>query len=164
TTGFSTANFSLWPLALPVLMIFSSFIGGSAGSTSGGLKVIRAVILAKQAAVHVRRLIHPRSMNSVRVDGRIVPESIIDGIWGFFTIYVAVFAVLMVVLMLDGVDQVTAFGAVSTSLNNLGPGLGGVGVTFAGLSDHSTLLMAFSMLLGRLEIFTFLVLLSPAFW
>lgn len=164
TTGFSTANFSLWPLALPVLMIFSSFIGGSAGSTSGGLKVIRAVILAKQAAVHVRRLIHPRSMNSVRVDGRIVPESIIDGIWGFFTIYVAVFAVLMVVLMLDGVDQVTAFGAVSTSLNNLGPGLGGVGVTFAGLSDHSTLLMAFSMLLGRLEIFTFLVLLTPAFW
>jgi trk system potassium uptake protein TrkH len=164
TTGFATANFALWPLALPVLLIFSSFVGGCAGSTSGGLKVIRVVILAKQAGVHVRKLIHPRSLHSVRVDGRIVSDSIIDGIWGFFTIYVAVFALLMVVLMLDGVDQVTAFGAVSTSLNNLGPGLGEVAVTFAAMSDHSTLLMAFSMLLGRLEIFTFLVLLTPAFW
>lgn len=164
TTGFATANFAVWPLALPVLLIFSSFIGGSAGSTSGGLKVIRVVVLAKQAAVHLRRLIHPRSLNSIRVDGRIVPESVIDGIWGFFTVYVAVFAVLMVVLMLEGVDQVTAFGAVSTTLNNLGPGLGEVAVTFAGLSDRATFLMAFSMILGRLEIFTFLVLLTPAFW
>ena len=164
TTGFATANFALWPLALPVLLIFSSFIGGSAGSTSGGLKVIRVVILVKQAGVHLRRLIHPRSLNPVRVDGRIVSESIIDGIWGFFTIYVVVFAVLMVVLMLDGVDQVTAFGAVSTTLNNLGPALGDVAITFTSVSDHSTLLMAFSMLLGRLEIFTFLVLLTPAFW
>lgn len=164
TTGFATANFALWPLALPVLLIFASFVGGSAGSTSGGLKVIRVLILAKQAGVHVRRLIHPRSLTPVRIDGRIVPESIIDGIWGFFAVYVAVFALLMVVLMLDGVDQVTAFGAVSTSLNNLGPGLGGVAITFEGLSDHATLLMAFSMLLGRLEIFTFLVLLTPAFW
>ncbi len=164
TTGFATANFALWPLALPVLLIFSSFIGGCAGSTSGGLKVIRVVILAKQAGVHVRRLIHPRSQTAVRIDGRTVPESISDGIWGFFTVYVAVFAVLMVVLMLDGVDQVTAFGAVSASMNNLGPALGDVAVTFASMSDHSTLLMAFSMLLGRLEIFTFLVLLTPAFW
>ncbi len=164
TTGFTTANFALWPLALPVLMIFASFVGGCAGSTSGGLKVIRVVILAKQAGVHLRRLIHPRSMNPVRVDGRIVSDSIIDGIWGFFTVYVAVFAVLMVVLMLDGVDQITAFGAVSTTLNNLGPGLGDVAVTFAGMSEPATLLMAFSMILGRLEIFTFLVLLTPAFW
>jgi len=164
TTGFSTANFSLWPLALPVLMIFASFIGGCAGSTSGGLKVIRFVVLAKQAGVHLKRLIHPRSQNPVRVDGRIVPDSIIDGIWGFFTVYIAVFAVLMLVLMLDGVDQVTAFGAVATTLNNLGPGLGEVAVTFASMSEPATLLMAFSMILGRLEIFTFLVLLTPAFW
>ncbi|HEX7080140.1 MAG TPA: TrkH family potassium uptake protein [Gammaproteobacteria bacterium] len=164
TTGFATANIAIWPLALPVLLIFSSFIGGSAGSTSGGLKVIRVVILVKQAGVHLQRLIHPRSLYPVRIDGRIVSDSIIDGIWGFFTVYVAVFALLMVVLMLDGVDQVTAFGAVSTSLNNLGPGLGDVAITFQTLSDHSTLLMAFSMLLGRLEIFTFLVLLTPAFW
>ena len=164
TTGFATANFALWPLALPVLLIFASFVGGSAGSTSGGLKVIRVVIIAKQAAVHLRRLIHPRSLNPVRVDGRIVPDSVIDGIWGFFAVYVGVFAALMVLLMLDGVDELTAFGAVATALNNLGPGLGDVAVTFAGMSDLSTILMAFSMLLGRLEIFTFLVLLTPAFW
>ena len=164
TTGFATANFALWPLALPVLLIFASFVGGSAGSTSGGLKVIRVVIIAKQAAVHLQRLIHPRSLNPVRVDGRIVPESVIDGIWGFFAVYVAVFALLMVLMMLDGVDELTAFGAVATALNNLGPGLGDVAVTFAGMSDLSTILMALSMLLGRLEIFTFLVLLTPAFW
>lgn len=164
TTGFGTANFALWPLALPVLLIFSSFIGGSAGSTSGGLKVIRLVILGKQAGVQIQRLIHPRSVRAIKVDGRVVSHNIVDGIWGFFTVYVAVFAILMVVLMLDGVDQVTAFGAVATSLNNLGPGLGDVATNFIALSDQSTLLMSFSMLLGRLEIFTFLVLMTPAFW
>ena len=164
TTGFATANFAVWPLALPVLLIFSSFIGGSAGSTSGGLKVIRFVILGKLAGVQLQRLVHPRSIGLVKVDGRVVTHGIVDGIWGFFTVYVSVFAALLVVLMLDGVDQVTAFGAVATSLNNLGPGLGEVAGNFIPLTDQSTLLLAFSMLLGRLEIFTFLVLLTPAFW
>ena len=164
TTGFGTATFAAWPLALPVILIFSSFVGGSAGSTSGGLKVIRMVILAKQAGVQLQRLVHPRVVRPVKVDGRVVSGGIIDGIWGFFAIYVGVFSLLLVLLMADGLDQVTAFGAVATCLNNLGPGLGEVASNFIAVSAESKLLMAVAMLLGRLEIFTFLVLLTPAFW
>src|SRR5690606_12120337 len=131
---------------------------------SGGMKVIRFVILGKQAAVHIHRLIHPHAMRPVRVDGRVVSESVIEGIWGFFAIYIGVFALLMIVLMLDGMDQVTAFGAVATGLNNLGPALGEVAVNFVSASDLSKFVVVVAMLLGRLEIFTFLVLMTPAFW
>jgi trk system potassium uptake protein len=164
TTGYITEDFSVWPLALPVLLIFASFVGGCAGSTSGGMKVIRFVVLGKQAAVHVHKLIHPHAVRPISVDGRVVPESVIDGIWGFFAIYIGLFAVFMVLLMLDGLDQVTAFGAVATGLNNLGPALGEVATNFAATSAQTKLVMVFAMLLGRLEIFTFLVLLTPAFW
>lgn len=164
TTGYATDNFAVWPLALPVLLILASFIGGSAGSTSGGLKVIRLVILGKQAGAQVERLIHPRAVRPIKVDGRVVPDGIIDGIWGFFTVYVGVFGILLLVLMSAGLDQVSAFGAVATTLNNLGPGLGEVATTFATVDGPSKLILAFAMLLGRLEIFTFLVLVTPAFW
>jgi trk system potassium uptake protein TrkH len=164
STGFAVADFSLWPLALPVLLIFASFIGGCAGSTAGGIKVIRFMIVGKQALAHIRKLIHPQSVNPIRVGDRTVEPSIIDSVWGFFTIYVIVFAVLMVGLTLDGMDQVTAFGAVATALNNLGPGLGKVAVTFAGVGAGSKALLVFAMIAGRLEIFTLLVLFTPAFW
>jgi trk system potassium uptake protein TrkH len=164
TTGYGITDFSIWPLALPVLLVFASFVGGAAGSTAGGIKVVRMVILAKQAGVHLRRLIHPRSVHPIRVDGRVVPDSIIDGIWGFFTVYIAVFAVLMLVLMLDGLDQVTAFSAIATCMNNLGPGLGVVALNFVAVDDFGKFVCVLAMLLGRLEIFTLLVLLTPAFW
>jgi trk system potassium uptake protein TrkH len=164
STGFGIADFSLWPLALPVLLIFSSFVGGCAGSSAGGMKVIRFVILGKQSGVVIQKLIHPQSVRTIRVDGRVVSPSVVDGIWGFFTIYVAVFAVLMILLTLDGLDQVTAFGAVATCLNNLGPGLGDVAANVVGVSDTSKILLVLAMLLGRLEIFTFLVLVTPSFW
>ncbi len=164
TTGYITEDFSVWPLALPVLLIFASFVGGCAGSTSGGMKVIRFVVLAKQASVHVHKLIHPHAVRGISVDGRVVSESVIDGIWGFFAIYIALFAAFMVILMLDGLDQVTAFGAVATGLNNLGPALGEVATNFAGTTAQTKFVMVAAMLLGRLEIFTFLVLLTPAFW
>jgi trk system potassium uptake protein TrkH len=164
STGFGIADFSLWPLALPVLLIFSSFVGGCAGSSAGGIKVIRFVIFAKQSGVHIQKLIHPQALRPIRVDGRVVPPAVIEGIWGFFMIYIAVFAVLMILLMLGGMDQVTAFGAVATCLNNLGPGLGDVAGNFVAVSDTGKLLLIAAMLLGRLEIFTFLVLITPAFW
>jgi trk system potassium uptake protein TrkH len=103
-------------------------------------------------------------LRPIRVDGRVVPPAVIEGIWGFFMIYIAVFAVLMILLMLGGMDQVTAFGAVATCLNNLGPGLGDVAGNFVAVSDTGKLLLIAAMLLGRLEIFTFLVLITPAFW
>jgi trk system potassium uptake protein TrkH len=164
STGFGVADFSAWPLDLPVLLIFLSFIGGCAGSTAGGIKVIRFLVLGKQARSHVRKLIHPQSMNPIRIDRRVVDPSVIEGTWGFFTIYIAIFATFMLILTFDGMDQVTAFGAVATCLNNLGPGLGDVAQNFTGVSDGGKLLLVLAMLFGRLEIFTILVLITPGFW
>ncbi|HSG65328.1 MAG TPA: potassium transporter TrkG, partial [Gammaproteobacteria bacterium] len=164
STGFGVADFSVWPLDLPVLMIFMSFIGGCAGSSAGGIKVIRFVVLERQARAHIRRLIHPQSMCPIRIDGAVVRPSVIEGIWGYFTAYIAIFAAFMVLLMLDGMDQVTAFGAVATCMNNLGPGLGEVAGNFASVSDGGKALLVLAMLFGRLEIFTLLVLLTPGFW
>jgi len=164
STGFGIVDFSLWPVALPVILIFASFMGGCAGSTTGGLKVIRFLILARQAAVYTEKLIHPRLVRPVRVDGRVVPPAVVDGIWAFFAVYMVVYGLLMLVLMMNGLDQVTAFGAVAAMLNNLGPGLGEVAMTFTSVDDTSKLVLSLAMVLGRLEIFTLLVLLSPSIW
>jgi trk system potassium uptake protein TrkH len=164
STGFGIADFSLWPVALPVILVFASFMGGCSGSTAGGVKVIRFLILARQATVYVEKLIHPRLVRPVRIDGRVVPPSVVDGVWAFFAVYVIVYALLMILVMMNGLDQVTAFGAVAATLNNLGPGLGDVAITFANVDDASKLVLSLAMVLGRLEIFTLLVLLSPSIW
>lgn len=164
STGFGIADFSLWPLALPPLLIFASIMGGCAGSTSGGIKVVRFIVVARQGMAQVRQLIHPRAVLPIKLDGRVVPDSVITSVWGFFAMYVAVYAVTMALLMMDGMDQITAFGAVAACLNNLGPGLGDVAANFAGVSAPSKVLLVFTMLFGRLEIFTCLVLLTPSFW
>jgi trk system potassium uptake protein TrkH len=164
TTGFGIDDFSIWPLALAPLVLFLSFTGACAGSTSGGMKLVRFVVLARQAGIHVRRLIHPNLVQTVKLDRQVVPASVIDGVWGFFTVYMFTFAVLMLALMMLGMDHISAFGAVAACLNNLGPGLGSVALSFAGESDAVLHLMSFAMLLGRLEIFTLLVLMSPEFW
>jgi trk system potassium uptake protein TrkH len=164
STGFGVTDFSLWPLALPVILIFASIMGGCAGSTAGGIKVVRFAIIGKQGIAQIKKLIHPKALLPIRLDGRVVPESVIVGVWGFFAVYVAVYAVTMVALMMDGMDQITAFGAVAACLNNLGPGLGDVSANFADVGSPSKLLLVFTMLFGRLEIFTFLVLLTPSFW
>ena len=138
---------------------------GDLGSLGGhGTEEQLFLVLGKQTGVHLQKLMHPHAVRPIRVDGRVVPDEVIDSIWGFFMIYVAVFAVLMVLLMLGGMDQVTAFGAVAACINNLGPGLGEVATTFAGVSDYGKYLLVVTMLLGRLEIFTLLVLFTPQFW
>ncbi|HVY64286.1 MAG TPA: potassium transporter TrkG [Gammaproteobacteria bacterium] len=164
STGFAIADFATWPLALPALMIFSMFVGGCAGSSAGGMKVIRYVVLFKQVGVHIHRLIHPQAIRRMKLDGQPVPDSVVEAVGGFFAVYVVVFVIFMVLAMMDGMDQVSAFGAVATSINNAGPGLGSVAMTFASVSPHGKIMFAIAMLLGRLEIFTFLVLLTPAFW
>ncbi|HKJ09765.1 MAG TPA: TrkH family potassium uptake protein [Gammaproteobacteria bacterium] len=164
STGFTTANFSVWPLSLPVLLILSSFIGGCAGSTAGGMKVIRVLLLGKQATREITRLVHPNAVMQVKLGGRTVPERTMAAVWAFFSAYVAAFAVLMLAMISTGVDQVTAFSAIATCMNNLGPGLGKVAANFHSLNDTAKIISVIAMLLGRLEIFTILVLLSPAFW
>jgi trk system potassium uptake protein TrkH len=164
STGFTTQDFTTWPLFVPVLLIFISFVGGCAGSTAGGMKVLRFVVLGKQAAVEVRRLYHPRLIRQITLGQRTVPIEIVQGIWAYCAIYVTVFAVLMVILMFDGMEQVTAFGAVATCLNNLGPGLGEVATNFNATSAPERWVLCAAMLLGRLELFTIFVLFMPSFW
>ena len=164
STGYGIADFSAWPLMLPVLLMFISFVGGCAGSTAGGMKVIRFVVMARQAQIEVQRLVHPNLVKPLRIDGHSVPDEVVRGVWAFFMAYVVVFAALMMVLMGQGHDQVTAFGAVATCMNNLGPGLGEVAANFIAMGGVEKWVLVFAMIAGRLEIFTILVLLTPGFW
>ena len=164
TSGFVTSDFAHWPVFVPVMLLFASFVGGCAGSTGGGMKVIRVLLLVKQGQREIMRLIHPNAQVTVKLGRQPVNNAIIDAVWGFFAAYVALFALMMLILMFNGLDQITAFSAVAATINNLGPGLGEVSENYAGLTDFNKLLLCFSMLLGRLEIFTLLVLLTPAFW
>lgn len=164
TTGFTTAEYFNWPGFLPVLLLFGSFIGGCAGSTGGGMKVIRFLLLLKQGAREINRLVHPNAQIPVKVGHKAMPDRVVEAVWGFFAIYVASFAIMMLILMATGLDQITAFSAVAACMNNLGPGLGDVGAHYGDINDVAKWVLSFAMLLGRLEIFTALVLLTPAFW
>ena len=164
TTGFTTENFALWPAALPVLLILASFVGGSAGSTAGGIKVIRWLLIYKQGAREVARLVHPNAEIPVKLGNTAVQHRVVDAVWGFFSVYIVVFGAMLLAMMATGLDQVTAFSAVAATLNNLGPGLGDVSAGFMSLSDTAKWISVAGMLLGRLEIFTLLVLITPTFW
>lgn len=164
TAGFATQSFSEWPLFLPILLILASFVGGCAGSTGGGMKVVRIVLLLKQGGREVKRLIHPRAMYSIRLNNKAVGDRVIDAVWGFFAAYAGLFALFMVALIATGMDDITAFSATVACLNNLGPGLGAVASHFGDITDTAKWLLVLAMLFGRLEIFTLLVLFSPAFW
>ena len=164
TTGFTTSHFHHWPAGLPVLLLFASFIGGCAGSTAGGLKVVRCLLLVKQGRREIIRLVHPSAEIPVQLGGRAVPLRIVDAVWAFFAVYVGVFTVLMLSMMATGLDQVTAFSAVAATLNNLGPGLGEVASNYASLGVPAKWICVLAMLLGRLEIFTLLILFTVTFW
>jgi trk system potassium uptake protein TrkH len=164
TTGFTTAAYSHWPGFLPVMLLFTSFIGGCAGSTGGGMKVIRFLLLFKQGLREITRLVHPNAQIPVKVGNKALPERVIEAVWGFFATYIGCFTLMMLVLLATGLDQETAFSAVAACLNNLGPGLGDVSHTYGEVNTTAKWVLCLAMILGRLEIFTLLVLLSPAFW
>ncbi|GAA0208336.1 TrkH family potassium uptake protein [Kangiella japonica] len=164
SSGFATAEYYAWPLAVSVLLIFVSFPGGSAGSTSGGMKVIRIVLLFKQGFREIKRLIHPNGVFIIKLGKESVNDKVVNSVWGFFATYIMFFVILMFILLSQGLDQVTAFSAVAASMNNLGPGLGEVAQNYSSLNDLTKYVLSFAMLLGRLEIFTLLVLFTPYFW
>ena len=164
TAGFGTESFHMWPLFLPMLLIFSSFIGGCGGSTAGGIKVMRMILLLKQGSRELKRLVHPRGMFSIRIGNKVLPERVIDAVWGFFSAYALVFVICMLALMAMGMDNITAFSATAACLNNLGPGLGEVASNYASINDGSKWILLLAMLFGRLEVFTLLVLFTPTFW
>ncbi len=164
TTGFTTDTFYLWSNFLPMLLICLAFIGGCAGSTAGGMKVIRFILLYRQSAREIKRLIHPHAIVPIKIGGQKTSPAVMDAVWGFFFLFVASFVIMTLILTATGVDPVTAYSAVAACITNLGPALGEAGPNYSSLNDTAKVVLAIAMLLGRLEIYTLLVLLSPSFW
>ncbi|MCB1615462.1 MAG: potassium transporter, partial [Pseudomonadales bacterium] len=164
TTGFATDDFSTWPLFLPFMLFFLSFMGGCAGSTAGGMKVIRILLLWRQGLRELSRLIHPNAIILIKLRNRTVPDKVIESVWGFFAVYIVAFAFMMLALQATGMDAVSSFSAVGACINNLGPGLENVSAHYSDINSAAKWILCFAMLLGRLEIFTLLVLFTPMFW
>ncbi len=164
TSGFTTTDFSSWPLFLPALLLAASIIGGCTGSTAGGVKVFRIILLFKQGRREILQLIHPDAVFPIRMNQAPVHDRVINAVWGFFVLYVVSFVILALVLMATGLDMITAYSTVTACLNNLGPALGAAAKNYAELSSPSKWVLAFTMLLGRLELLTLLILLTPRYW
>ena len=164
TSGFVTQPYGNWPGLSPLLLLLIGFVGGCAGSTSGGMKVARLQMVVRQGLREVKQLVHPKGQFVVKVGGRRVSESVVISVAGFCTLYLLSFIGMTLMLTAAGVDIVTAFSAIAACINNGGVGLEGVATHFADLDDFSTWVCSFAMILGRLEVFTVLVLLTPQFW
>ena len=165
TTGFTTAEYSAWPALAPVAMVFAAFAGGCAGSTAGGLKMYRVLLIFRQGFREIRRLIHPNGIFHIKLGERIVSNRVVEAVWGFFCVYLIVFTTMVCLLLgIADLDFATAFSAVAANLNNLGPGLGDVAHHYGSLPAASKWVLMVAMLFGRLEIFTLLVVLMPAYW
>ena len=165
TTGFTTAEYSAWPALASVVMVFAAFAGGCAGSTAGGLKMYRVLLIFRQGLREIRRLIHPNGVFHIKLGEQIVPDRVVNAVWGFFAVYLIVFVVGVCILL--GFSEVgfeTAFSAVAANLNNLGPGLGEVAHHYQTMPAATKWVLMAAMLLGRLEIFTLLVVLAPGYW
>jgi trk system potassium uptake protein TrkH len=166
STGFMTRDYAQWPMFAPLWMIFLACIASSAGSTGGGIKMVRALILLKQAGRELKRLVHPRAVFPLSINGNPVDERVIYSVFGFMLLWGATQLILTFVMVLTGVDFDSALSAVVASVNNLGPALGrfGPAENFSSLTDFQAVLLAIAMLAGRLELLTFFAVLTPAFW
>ena len=164
TTGFATAPYAEWPGVLPVMLLLAGFIGGCAGSTAGGMKIIRWQLVLKQGVRELKRLVHPSAELPVKYADKPVGVQVLAAVTGFFAMYLVLFGVMMLILMALGLDQVTAWSAVAAGINNVGPGLGDVNANYTTIPDAAKWVVIFAMLIGRLEVFTLLVLFTPAFW
>ncbi len=166
TTGFATTDYALWPFFAPLWILFLCSFATSAGSTGGGIKMIRALVLYKQVYRELTRAMHPSAVHPVKVGGDVVPPNILFAVLAFGFMYMVCIASMTLLLSFSGLEIITAFSAVVASINNTGPGLGQVGPAsnYAGLTDFQIWVCTFAMLLGRLEIFTLLVVMTPAFW
>lgn len=164
TTGLTSAPFSIWPSFAPILIMFLAITGGCAASTSGGIKVIRFLLLFKGTQREMIHLIHPNAIYNIKIGNQTLPRQVLQSMWGFISIFTALFVFFTLALLALGNDLLTSFGAVTATLANAGAGLGKVSNNFATLSVPSKWLLMFAMLLGRLEIFSLLVLFTPNFW
>lgn len=166
TTGFVTANFETWPALSQVVLFISMFLGGMAGSTGGSIKIMRIILLAKHCYSEIFRIIHPHATTVVKLGGVPVSQTIMRSIWGFFLLFMGSYIMGVIILAALGLDMVTALTAMASCLGNVGPGFGSVGPmdNYAVIPASGKWLLSFGMILGRLEIYTIIVLLMPAFW
>ncbi len=166
TTGYATADFELWPTLPQVILVFCMFLGASAGSTGGGVKVVRLVLLAKHAYRELKRLIHPRAVYAVKLGGQAVPTDVLNAVWGYLGLYLVLFVAGFLSLAAMDLDLITSFAAVAATIGNIGPGLGLVGPAdnYAAIPLAGKWVLILCMLLGRLEIYTVILLLVPEFW
>lgn len=166
TTGYAVSDYALWPPGTAMLLLVAMFVGACAGSTGGGMKVVRVLLLFRQGMREVRRLIHPHAVIHVKLGKQSVQGPVVQALWGFFVLYMVCFAVVSILVAVSGVDITTAISATAACITNTGPGFGDVGPAsnYASLPDMAKAVLMFGMVLGRLEIFTFFVLLVPEFW
>jgi trk system potassium uptake protein TrkH len=166
STGYMSQDYAAWPVFAPMWMLFLACVGSSAGSTGGGIKMIRAVILVRQAGRELTRMVHPRAITPLCINDQIVENRVIFSVLSYMLLWGATQLVLTFVMMATGLDFISAFSSVVAAVNCLGPALGQFGPTanYAALTDLQTWLLAIGMLAGRLELLTFFVVLTPAFW
>ena len=165
TTGFTNDDYSSWPLFASFLLLIGAFVGACSGSVGGGIKSWRFMIMINHSMINLKKMIHPHGVFTLKLGpNKVVENDVAASVWGFFSIYVISFMVLLVLMLFTGMDFLTAFSAIGACLNNLGPGLGMVADSYSSVSDFGKVILSFAMILGRLEIFTLLVILIPSFW
>ena len=164
TTGFGVSDTSTWSFSISFLLLIGAFVGACSGSVGGGVKSWRVMIMLNHAYSNIVKMIHPNSVVALKVGTKSVDDNVATSVWGFFSIYVISFVILLLAVLISGLDLETAFSSVGACLNNLGPGLGMVSDNYSEINSFAKGVLAFSMLLGRLEIFTLLIILTPMFW
>ena len=164
TTGFVSTDYSSWPTSITFLLLIGAFIGACSGSVGGGIKSWRVLIMINHAKINIMRLVHPNAVVSLKIGSKAVDDKVAESVWGFFSIYVICFMLLLLSLLATGMDFESSFSAIGACLNNLGPGLGQVADTYGPVSSFGKSILALAMILGRLEIFTLLVLFTTVFW
>ena len=164
TTGFTSQNFGNWPAAIPVFLIMMSFIGACVGSTGGGIKVVRILVMFRLGMKEIHKFIRPNAQVSVKLNKSSINEKALVSVLGFFSLYAISFFLILMLLMFAGLDQVTAYSATAATMNNLGPGLGDVAQNYGSLGEVAKWILSFSMLIGRLEVLTIIAIFHKAFW
>ena len=166
TTGFVTSNYAKWPALSQIILLLCMFIGAMAGSTGGAIKIMRIILLAKHGYREIFRLVHPHAVRPIKLGGKPVPEEVLNSIWGFFILYLTLFIVAVIIMSSIGLDIVTSFASVAATIGNIGPGFGLVGPVnnYLSVPDLGKWVLIFCMILGRLEIYTVIIMLAPAYW
>jgi trk system potassium uptake protein TrkH len=166
TTGFTVSDYSQWPPGATMLLLMTMFVGACAGSTGGGMKMVRIMLLFRQGMREIRRLVHPHGVIHVKMGRHRISSNITEALWGFAVLFIVCYIIIAILLAFTGVDMVTAFSAAAACITNTGPGFGEVGpaANYQSLPEMAKGVLIFGMILGRLEIYTFFVLLVPEFW